>query len=212
MARGESIPYYTANVALYPVVITGGFSDQLSSGVGMDVIGLPDIVIPGPDVLPVNPSEGQTTAQAVTDYLMAALIAGEITWEQYWQLIGVYNPAIGSSVPTVGTVDPVTGTITNTEISTGTVVTPSAIVDYQMDLKKFFPFCIPFDLYDFFTCLNADPVAPVIEWVIPLPGGGTYPLEIDLSAFDGVAQLLRRLQLLLFCVGLAFKTRDLIKG
>ena len=89
---------------------------------------------------------------------------------------------------------------------------PSDIGDYQIDLKKFFPFCIPFDLYDFFSCLAADPVAPVIEWVIPLPGGDTYPLEIDLSAFDGVAQLLRRLQLLLFCVGLAFKTRDLIKG
>ena len=200
------------SVTISPDSITGGIADEYENGIGMDLIGLPDIVIPGPDVLPVNPSEGQTTAQAVTDYLMAALIAGEITWEQYWQLIGVYNPAIGSSVPTVGTVDPVTGTITNTEISTGTVVTPSAIVDYQMDLKKFFPFCIPFDLYDFFTCLNADPVAPVIEWVIPLPGGGTYPLEIDLSAFDGVAQLLRRLQLLLFCVGLAFKTRDLIKG
>lgn len=89
---------------------------------------------------------------------------------------------------------------------------PSDIGKYQIDLKDFFPFCIPFDLYDFFTCLNADPVTPVIEWVIPLPGGVTYPLEIDLSAFDGVAQLLRRLQLLLFCVGLAFKTRDLIKG
>jgi hypothetical protein len=83
---------------------------------------------------------------------------------------------------------------------------------FTLDLKDYFPFCIPFDLYDFFTCLNADPVAPVIEWVIPLPGGETYPLELDLSPFDPVAQLLRRLQLLLFCVGLAFKTRDLIKG
>lgn len=83
---------------------------------------------------------------------------------------------------------------------------------FTLDLSDYFPFCIPFDLYDFFTCLNADPVAPVIEWFVPLPGGGKYPLRIDLSAYDDVAQLLRRLQLLLFCVGLAFKTRDLIKG
>ena len=55
-------------------------------------------------------------------------------------------------------------------------------------------------------------MAPVIEWIIPLPGGKTYPFEIDLSVFDPVAQVLRRMQLLLFCVGLAFKTRDLIKG
>lgn len=89
---------------------------------------------------------------------------------------------------------------------------PSDMGNFTLDLSRYFPFCIPFDLYDFFTCLNADPVAPVIEWVIPVPGGDTYPLEIDLSPFDPVAQLLRRLQLLLFCVGLAFKTRDLIKG
>ena len=109
--------------------------------------------------------------------------------------------------------EPMPDTDTNPDTQPDSPGAPSSdIGDYQIDLKKFFPFCIPFDLYDFFTCLNADPVAPVIEWVIPLPGGGTYPLEIDLSAFDDVAQLLRRLQLLLFCVGLAFKTRDLIKG
>lgn len=83
---------------------------------------------------------------------------------------------------------------------------------FTLDLKQYFPFCIPFDLYAFFTCLNADPVAPVIDWIIPMPGGGSYPMQIDLSIFDSVAQTLRRLQLLLFCVGLAFKTRDLIKG
>lgn len=83
---------------------------------------------------------------------------------------------------------------------------------FALDLSKYFPFCIPFDLYDFFMCLNAAPEAPVIDWEIPLPGGKTYPMKIDLSPFDPVAQLLRRLELLLFCVGLAFKTRDLIKG
>lgn len=88
----------------------------------------------------------------------------------------------------------------------------SNMSNFTLDLSKYFPFCIPFDMYDFFTCLQADPVAPVIEWEIPLPGGGTYPLELDLSPFDPVAQLLRRLELLLFCLGLAFKTRDLIKG
>lgn len=119
------------------------------------------------------------------------------------------DPDSGSNDPTT----PTTGTDTDSDTQPDTPGTPSSdIGDYQIDLKQFFPFCIPFDLYDFFTCLNADPVAPVIEWVIPLPGGDTYPLVIDLSAFDGVAQLLRRLQLLLFCVGLAFKTRDLIKG
>lgn len=89
---------------------------------------------------------------------------------------------------------------------------PSGMENFTLDLKKFFPFCIPFDLYAFLTCLNAEPEAPVISWQVLTPGGSPYLLEIDLSAFDSVAQLLRRLQLLVFCIGLAFKTRDLIKG
>ena len=90
--------------------------------------------------------------------------------------------------------------------------TPSDIAGYTFDLTKIFPFCIPFDLYDFLTCLDATPVAPVINWQIQLPGGSTYPLTVDLSAFDSVAQLLRRLELLVFSIALAIKTRDLIKG
>ena len=99
---------------------------------------------------------------------------------------------------------------------------PAAIADFfsvkgevgsfTISLSDYFPFCIPFDLYAFFSCLNADPVAPVIEWAIFERDGTAHPIIIDLSAYDSVAQLLRRLQLLLFCVGLAFKTRDLIKG
>ena len=124
----------------------------------------------------------------------------------------IWQGSLADPMPDTDT-NPDTGTDTDPDTQPDSPGAPSSdIGDYQIDLKKFFPFCIPFDLYDFFTCLNADPVAPVIEWVIPLPGGDTYPLVIDLSAFDSVAQLLRRLQLLLFCVGLAFKTRDLIKG
>ena len=118
-----------------------------------------------------------------------------------------------STDPDPGTGEPGTGTDTDSGSSGSSSWTPpSDMGKFTLDLKDYFPFCIPFDLYAFFTCLNAEPVAPVIEWIIPLPGGMTYPFEIDLSAFDSVAQILRRMQLLLFCVGLAFKTRDLIKG
>lgn len=196
---------------VYPDVITGGITDQISQGIGMDVIGIPDIVIPGPDVLPVKPSEGQTTAQAVTDYLMAALIAGEITWEQYWQLIGVYNPAIGSSVPTVGTLDPVTGTITNTEISTGVVVTPSPIQNFHVDLTSFFPFCIPFDFYEFIRILCAEPEAPVFHWEVQDLSGNVYSVDVDLSPWNPHAQLFRDAQCLLFIIGLLMLTRKFIK-
>lgn len=80
-------------------------------------------------------------------------------------------------------------------------------------LETIFPFCIPFDIYAFCSALNADPVAPSFEWRMQYaPLGLDYTFEIDLSAFDGVAQVLRTMELLAFCVGLAFWTRHLIRG
>lgn len=81
----------------------------------------------------------------------------------------------------------------------------------SLDLKDFFPFCIPYDLYAFFGCLNAAPEAPVFELALPTPFG-SYSFTVDLSPYDPVAEICRRLQLLLFCIGLAFETRNLIKG
>lgn len=88
--------------------------------------------------------------------------------------------------------------------------TPSGDVDsFGIQLKDFFPFCIPYDLYDFLTCLAADPVAPVFHWEIPVPQlGQTFELEVDLTAWDDVAQLFRNLELLAFIVGLAYVTRE----
>lgn len=80
-------------------------------------------------------------------------------------------------------------------------------------LETIFPFCIPFDIYAFCAALNADPVAPSFEWRMQYaPLGLDYTFEIDLSDFDGVAQVLRTMELLAFCVGLAFWTRHLIRG
>lgn len=89
---------------------------------------------------------------------------------------------------------------------------PSGHTQFALgDLSKFFPFCIPFDLFDFFTLLNADPVAPVFSWEIQDLSGQTYALTIDLSDWDSVALLFRRLQLFLFICGLAAASRKFIK-
>lgn len=80
-------------------------------------------------------------------------------------------------------------------------------------LETIFPFCIPFDIYAFCSALNADPVAPSFEWRMQYaPLDLDYTFVIDLSAFDSVAQVLRTMELLAFCVGLAFWTRHLIRG
>ena len=96
--------------------------------------------------------------------------------------------------------------------------TPAAQVsqnvsDYQVaGLPSVFPFCIPFDLYNFVSCLAADPVAPSFTWRFYVPGICDESIEIDLAEFNNVAQVLRTMELLLFCVGLAFVTRKIIRG
>lgn len=93
-----------------------------------------------------------------------------------------------------------------------TFFTPSGTIEaYSLDLKDLFPFCIPFDIYDFLAALSADPVPPVFEFDLNL-GVATEPMKIDLSNWSDLAAIIRTLELGLFCVGLALKTRELIGG
>lgn len=81
------------------------------------------------------------------------------------------------------------------------------IPSLTIDLRKFFPFCIPFDIYDIFVAFAADPVAPHFQWDIDI-WDYTWSIDLDLSAWDEVAAILRRLELLAFIVGLGLVTRD----
>ena len=168
-----------------------------------------DIVVPGY----VNVSEFFADASSLDDVMQnynqisQELQDGTRNYDDFVQSITATNPGTGDNENTGDDIiggDNITGTDPWTP--------PDDPGNFALDLSKVFPFCIPFDLYAFLACLNAEPVAPVINWEIALPGGGSYPIQIDLSPFNSVAQLLRRLQLLLFILGLAIKTRDLIKG
>ena len=79
-------------------------------------------------------------------------------------------------------------------------------------LKDVFPFCIPWDIKALFGLLNSNiREAPVIT--IPFTSqlyGIDEDVEVDLSAFDTAAALLRTLELIGFAVGLAIATRYLI--
>lgn len=79
-------------------------------------------------------------------------------------------------------------------------------------LKDVFPFCIPFDLYDFVSCLAADPVAPHFEWRLYVEDVVDYTFVIDLQQFETVAQIFRTMFLLAFIVGLAMVTRHLMRS
>lgn len=83
---------------------------------------------------------------------------------------------------------------------------------HDADWKNVFPFCVPFDLIEFLGVLAADPVAPSFDWRFYAPNVVDYTLHVDLSDFDSVAQICRRLELLAFCVGLILITRNIIRG
>lgn len=99
------------------------------------------------------------------------------------------------------------------EISKNVNLPSSENSEYQLKgLETVFPFCIPFDIYDFINCLSASPKAPKFTYKFynqKKNGKKGYDnIEIDLSAFDDLAEFLRLCELLLFVVGLAFVTRS----
>lgn len=129
-------------------------------------------------------------AEVVTEYEI--LDTPQIDGFQGVQVSPVTNPDLGTN-PDPGD-DPGSGS------------SPSG---YTLDLTEYFPFCLPFDIYEFLSLLAAEPEAPVFEWVIPVPQMDTeFPISIDLSAWDGVAKLFRTFELLAFIIGLAMVTRD----
>lgn len=80
-------------------------------------------------------------------------------------------------------------------------------------LADLFPFCIPFDLINFFRAFNATPKTP--EFDIKLPNGQKINEEmqyttyhVDLHDFDGVADIVRKIECVAFCVLLCSITRQ----
>lgn len=80
----------------------------------------------------------------------------------------------------------------------------------KFDLKGIFPFCIPWDVKDMLSKLSAAPVAPVytVNWLVPIVNERLV-FTVDLSPFNGVAEVCRNMELLAFCIGLAVVTRQL---
>lgn len=77
-------------------------------------------------------------------------------------------------------------------------------------LKDFFPFCIPFDLYNMMQALCAEPEAPKFTFATSFLGQ-VYTVDIDLSAWDNVAATIRYMVVAIYIVALAVATRKFIK-
>lgn len=85
-----------------------------------------------------------------------------------------------------------------------------------VDLRSVFPFCIPFDLYALVKEFDErEREAPYIYFEFPkifesFNKTNEWKIEIDLSEYEDVASLLRRLELMLFIIGLAVITKNII--
>lgn len=101
-----------------------------------------------------------------------------------------------------------------TEPPTVDIVNPDTFDpdDYKVSISDKFPFCIPYDIYDFLTCLAAEPEAPAFNFIVPLSSFGLkdYEFVINLKQLDSVAFVFRKMELLGFCVGLALVTKKMI--
>ena len=78
-------------------------------------------------------------------------------------------------------------------------------------LETVFPFCLPFDFIKFINCLSASPKAPRFEWDMDFLedlGLQKYTIVIDLSTFNSVAEIMRKMELLAFIIGLIIATRS----
>lgn len=85
----------------------------------------------------------------------------------------------------------------------------------QMIFENKFPFCIPFDIYQFFAMFYVEKEAPRIVVNVPFKNAGgvfSEELTIDLSDYNYLSDVLRVMLYLLFIVGLMVATRRLIKG
>lgn len=193
-----SVPIHST---IFPDIITGGIKSALDDGHDIQDITLPDIEYG--NII----TEGQTLEEALTQ-TQSQLINGTMTWEQYVDLLTNGN-GINITINNGG------GTSNQYPIENGgvssTPLMPEQLTPYVVDLRDFFPFCIPFDLYDFFSLLAAEPEAPVFHWEIQDLAGNVYPIDIDLSSWDTFALVFRKMQLLVFVIGLAMASRKFIK-
>lgn len=138
--------------------------------------------------------------------------------------IPVTDPATGTieqTRVTPTTYEPTIDKVDDPDLPDPTITNPAINPDDDGDpvqmstplaiqFKGVFPFCIPFDVKDMIGLLNATPEAPNyhVRWYIPF--ADTYlDFNVDLSGWNSTAVICRQMEMLLFCIGLAFVTRSM---
>lgn len=119
--------------------------------------------------------------------------------------------------PAVKTVEVVLAEGTEIDTETGEVVGPVVItpaipaqavdalaLPSDLSLVSFFPFSIPWDVYNVISALSAEPVTPVftVDMPIPLLQEEPFHISIDLSPFDDFAPVFRALVGISICIAI----------
>lgn len=81
------------------------------------------------------------------------------------------------------------------------------VTDKGSELSRHFPCSIPWDIYGMLALFVAEPVAPQFD--IPV-FGMDEDIHVDLSGWDTVASVSRSATFVLFALGLALRTKDMI--
>lgn len=192
-------PTSRATIFVEPDMYFGDYPDQIEDGsfdedsVKMPVFDFSQLM------------ESSAYAQEAVRSMYNQIYNGDMSYNDYVDQIQADNsivdpggnPTVDPSLP--GPVDP----------SAPLPSPPPALGDYTLDLRDFFPFCIPFDIYALLSLLAAEPEAPKFEFDLWIPYADyNWHIVIDLSRWDNVAAALRTMELLLFIVGLGVATRN----
>jgi len=190
---------YALNLAVSNVVQDAGGLDDV------DIVGNGSQT--GVQTYPLNLPSAESLPDALSD-----LSTGASTLEEFNKALGLALANLSGSTLITDNPDD------EKPISDITTEIPVDMKHFIVDgLAELFPFCLPFDFIDFVNVLCAEPQAPRIEFPIKYPAGisswGTYMIEVDLSVFDSVAEIMRDIECLLFIVGLIVITRSyMIRG
>lgn len=196
-----NITYWTKDeIYLYSDITTALRLDQpaVTSGVGVDIN--------------TGTIEYPTENSNYADGDGAVLDVGANWGSRYRDIVDVYIPGLwtaGKSGDISIGYESDEAIADQVQSGEGTQYVSQEATDYQTPgLKDVFPFCLPFDVYNFLNCLAADPVAPAFNWRFYIPRLCDEEITVDLSPFDTVAQIVRTMELLAFCIGLAYVTRE----
>lgn len=198
-----------------------GYTDKIievtSSSISDDIMGiegdLDDVTIVGNGATTIE-DEGtvslpwQNVDEEAFENLIEAVLEGTISLEELQDtMLDLVN---ASAVDTTTGLDYPSGDSTTSEEVEENNNNQKYLI---YGLEEFFPFCIPFDVYEFMKILQAEPTAPIIHYPFYNPITETsLEITIDFSEWESVVILFRYIFDFLFIVGLMLGARKLIGG